>query len=64
MDPMFKKYAFASVGVYGKEGNFEIRSVWLWRGDEVPIFWQNHQSYDYHKFRRLSSNSETDRQLV
>lgn len=33
MDQTFRKYAFASVGVYGKEGDLEIRSVWLWRGD-------------------------------
>jgi hypothetical protein len=28
----FRKYAFAGVGVYGTDGNFEIQGVWLWRG--------------------------------
>ena len=28
----FRKYCFATHGVYGTEGNFEIEGVWMWRG--------------------------------
>lgn len=52
------------MGVYGAKGNYQIRSVWLWRGDQIPIFWKNHPDYVYHKFQRLSSTSETDKSIV
>ncbi len=28
----FRKYTFATLGVFGVEGNYEIDGVWLWRG--------------------------------
>lgn len=37
IDPHFKKYSFAIWGVYGDEGNYEIRGAWLWRGTEIPL---------------------------
>lgn len=32
----FRKYSFASMGVYGEEGNYDIKSMWLWRGTDIP----------------------------
>lgn len=32
----FRKYSFAGFGVYGNEGNYDIKGVWLWRGTEIP----------------------------
>jgi hypothetical protein len=32
----FRKYTFATLGVFGVEGNYEIDGVWLWRGTEIP----------------------------
>lgn len=36
LDP-FRKYTFSAHGVYGDEGNYEIRGVWMWRGTEIPM---------------------------
>lgn len=32
----FRKYGFGVHGVYGEEGNYEIRGMWVWRGLEHP----------------------------
>jgi elongation factor 1-gamma len=31
-----RKYTFATHGVYGEEGNYDIRGVWMWRGTDIP----------------------------
>jgi elongation factor 1-gamma len=32
----FRKYSFSAHGVYGEEGNYEVRGVWMWRGTDIP----------------------------
>ncbi len=32
----FRKYSFAAHGIYGTEGDYDIRGVWMWRGSEIP----------------------------
>jgi len=46
----FRKYAFAGYGVYCTSGNYDIKGVWLWRGNEIPEEWKEHQSFEYHNF--------------
>lgn len=53
LDDNFRKYCFASYGVYGEEGNFEIDGIFLWRGTEIPHFWKDHNTYDYFSFKKL-----------
>ncbi len=36
----FRKYCFASYGIYGTEGNYEIEGIWMWRGTEIPMEWK------------------------
>lgn len=31
-----RKHAFAAHGIYGVEGDYDIRGVWMWRGTEIP----------------------------
>lgn len=31
----FRKYSFAAHGIYGTEGDYDIRGVWMWRGSEI-----------------------------
>jgi len=33
-----RKYAFGNLGIYGAEGDYEVRGVWLVRGKGVPQF--------------------------
>ena len=53
----FRKYAFGAFGVYGVEGNFDIKGVLMWRGTEIPTEIKEHQSYDSYKFTKLDHNN-------
>jgi elongation factor 1-gamma len=60
----FRKYTFSSHGVYGDEGNFEIRGLWMWRGTEMAPQMQEHDAFEYHTFKKLDSTNENDRKVV
>lgn len=60
----FRKYCFATHGIYGVEGNYEIDGVWMWRGTEIPMEWKEHQSYDYFTFTKMDPKNEADQKLA
>ena len=60
----FRKYTFASYGVYGEEGNYDIKGMWMWRGTDIAPQMKEHDSYEYHTFRKIDTNNEKDRKLV
>ena len=59
-----RKYAFAVHGVYGTEGDYKIRGVWMWRGTEIPNEMKEHDNFPYMTIRKLDINKEEDKQLV
>jgi len=63
LDP-FRKYCFSAHGVYGEEGNYEIRGVWMWRGTEIPDEIKEHDSFPYMTVKKLDVTQESDRKLV
>ena len=60
----FRKYAFAVHGVYGTEGNYKIRGVWMWRGIDIPNEMKEHDLFPYLTIRKLDINKPEDKQLV
>jgi len=60
----FRKYTFSAHGVYGDEGNYEVRGLWMWRGTDIAPQMKEHDAYEYHVFKKIDTNSETDRKLV
>lgn len=58
IDPSFRKYSFAIYGVYGDEGDLEIRGAWLWRGTEIPLEFTDHPSFEFHTFNRIDPKNE------
>jgi elongation factor 1-gamma len=60
----FRKYTFSAFGVYGVEGDYEIRGVWMWRGTEIPAEVQEHDNFPYLTLKKLDHTSEVDRKLV
>ncbi len=60
----FRKYTFSVHGVYGEEGNYEIRGVWMWRGLEIPEEMKAHDSFPYMTIKQLDAKSENDRNLI
>lgn len=64
LDDAFRKYCFATYGVYGDEGNYEIDGIWMWRGTEIPHFWTQHNSFEYFTFKKLDPKNEADQLLT
>jgi len=65
LDPVgFRKWTFSVHGVYGEEGNYEIRGLWLWRGTEIPEEIKEHQNYEYMAIVKLDPSKESDKQLI
>jgi elongation factor 1-gamma len=60
----FRKYSFSAHGVYGTEGNYEIRGVWMWRGTDIPEEVKNHDSFPYMDIKKLDPSKPEDRKLV
>ena len=60
----FRKYAFAVHGVYGTEGDYKIRGVWMWRGTDIPNEMKEHDNFPYMTIRKLDISKEEDKQLV
>ena len=60
----FRKYCFAVHGVYGVEGDYKIRGVWMWRGKEIPKEIKENDYYDYMTIRGLDINTKEDKELI
>ena len=64
IDEDFKNYAFGIHGVYGSEGDYKVRGVWLWRGKEIPKEIKENDYFKYMTIKNLNSDNNNDRQLV
>jgi elongation factor 1-gamma len=60
----FRKYSFAAHGIYGTEGDYDIKGVWMWRGNGIPEEFRQHESFEYMMLRKLDASNEEDRKLV
>ena len=60
----FRKYCFAAHGVYGSEGNYHIKGVWMMRGKELPAEIKECDYYDYLVITKLDPNKAEDKNLV
>ena len=60
----FRRYCFAVHGVYGEEGDYKIRGVWMWRGKDIPKEIKENDYYDYLTIRNLDCNSKDDVELI
>ena len=60
----FKRFAFAVHGVYGHEGDYKVRGVWLWRGTEIPKEVEENDYFKYLTIKELKFDNNNDRQLI
>jgi elongation factor 1-gamma len=60
----FRKYTFSVHGVYGVEGNYEVRGLWMWKGTDIPEEVREHDNFAYMTMKKLDSASEADRKMV
>ena len=59
-----RRYAFAAHGVYGVKDIYKIRSVWMFRGKEIPQEMKDNDLYEYITFTGLDPSKEEDKKLV
>ena len=64
LDDDFRRFAFGIHGVYGNEGNYKVRGVWLWRGNEIPEEIKENDYFKYLTIKKLNFNNNNDKQLV
>jgi elongation factor 1-gamma len=61
----FRKYVFGTFGVYGNEGDFEIRGIWMWRGTEIPAHLkENLPNFEYHDWIKLDHTNAEHKKLI
>ena len=59
-----RKYLFGVHGVFGEEGNYNIRGLWMGRGtEELPLI-QEHDQCAVYNYRKLDHHNAEDRQLI
>ena len=64
LDDDFKGYSFGIHGVYGNKGDYKVRGVWLWRGNEIPQEMKDNDYFKYMTMKKLNSNNNDDKILV
>jgi len=64
LDDDFKRFAFGIYGVYGNEGDYKVRGVWLWRGNEIPEEIKENDYFKYLTIKKLNFDNNNDKQLV
>ena len=64
IDEDFKNYAFGIHGVYGKEGDYEVKGLWLWRGNEIQKEIKENDYFKYMTIKNLKSDNNNDKQIV
>ena len=59
-----RKHVFGTQCIYGEEGNFNIRGVWMGQGTEELPYIKDHFQYDVYKFKKLDPENDKDRKLI
>lgn len=64
IDENFRNYSFGIHGVYGNEGDYKVRGVWIWRGTEIPKEIQENDYFKYMTIKNLKSDNNNDKELI
>jgi len=59
-----RKYGFGNLGIYGREGDWEIKGVWMWPGKGIPPFMEEHAQFEYYDKKELDPKNEADRKVI
>jgi elongation factor 1-gamma len=60
-----RKWGFGSIIIFGKEGNIQIGSAWLFRGLEIPEEMKESDDYPNYEWRRADPlNNPKDKELL
>ena len=62
-DPV-RKFAFASMLLFGAEPAIQVAGVWVFRGNEIPADMKDVTGFESYEFTRLDTNDPAKRQLI
>lgn len=62
LDPL-RKYGFGSIAILGEEPTLSIKSVWLFRGSEIPAEMTSCDDNELYTWRRVNVEDPEDKQL-
>jgi len=60
----FRKYSFSVMAVVGRDKSFDIKGVWMFRGQDIPAEMKEHPSFDYYTFTRLDHSKSEDKKRI
>jgi elongation factor 1-gamma len=63
LDPL-RKYGFGSIVILGEEPNLEIKSVWLFRGQEVPFEMKDCPDSETYAWRKADLDDPEQKQVI
>lgn len=59
-----RKHTIGSIGIYGEEGDFEVKGVWMWKGTDMLPMMKEHQQWEYFQTRQLDVSKPEDQELL
>jgi len=60
----YRKHSFGTFGVYGVEGNYELKGLLMWRGKGIPFFMEALEQFEYYDRKELDPRKEEDRKVI
>ncbi len=60
----FRKHVYCVHNILGKEGDYNIKGVWMWKGTEKLYCLDDHPAMEYYKFRKLELTNDKDFELI
>ena len=61
---IIRKHTIGSIGIYGKDGELDVKGVWMWKGKEEMPLLEDHSQWEYFQRRKLDLNKSEDVQLL
>jgi len=60
----YRKHSFGTLGVYGVDGNYELKGLLMWRGKGIPFFMEALEQFEYYDRKELDPRKEEDRKVI
>lgn len=60
----FNRDVMSVHGIYGVEGCFDLKGVWMWKSPDVHEKFQDHPAYEYYVLTKLDLSKPEDQKRV
>mmetsp|Transcript_5418 Transcript_5418/g.5380 ORF Transcript_5418/g.5380 Transcript_5418/m.5380 type:complete len:413 (+) Transcript_5418:33-1271(+) len=59
-----RRWSFGTLGIYGADGNLDIKGCLCWRGQDIPPELVEHPQFEYYDRKKFDLNSDDDQKLI